>query len=217
MVHGIIKALFELPLKAINDKTTVGEYGLTTTYYHPVLSSILSNPDKKVLLRWPNTESDSSRKKKPDAIISKLNQLAYGLGFGEVKAPKNSIDEFRSCHHLLCLGLFCKETIDNHTLDNGFSIVFLLMRLNHDGIYCFYEIAKMPFPHSLGELSSFVSLRNLNTLLRVSEVFWQLCKPLSGDILGSQSSRTRPTNDSLYDYIDPTRNGSRTCSLRLGD
>ncbi|CEG82134.1 hypothetical protein RMATCC62417_16251 [Rhizopus microsporus] len=64
VIRGIVKAMTELPLQAINDKTSIGEYELTTAYFHPLLSSILSNPDKQVLLRWTNIETDSSAKKK---------------------------------------------------------------------------------------------------------------------------------------------------------
>ncbi|GAA5804716.1 hypothetical protein HPULCUR_010219 [Helicostylum pulchrum] len=46
VIRGIVKAMIELPLQAIKVKTSIGEYKLTTTFFHPILSSILSNPDK---------------------------------------------------------------------------------------------------------------------------------------------------------------------------
>ncbi|EPB89713.1 hypothetical protein HMPREF1544_03513 [Mucor circinelloides 1006PhL] len=87
VIRGIAKAMCELSLQAIKNKQSVSEYELTTTYFHPILSCILSSPDKRVLLRWANVESDASGKKRPDATLSKVTQLAYGpsLGFGEAK------------------------------------------------------------------------------------------------------------------------------------
>ncbi|KAI7903130.1 uncharacterized protein BX663DRAFT_551445 [Cokeromyces recurvatus] len=61
VIRGIIKAMTEMPLQAIKDKTSIGKYKFTTTYFHPILSSILSNPDKQTLLRWTNIETDSSK------------------------------------------------------------------------------------------------------------------------------------------------------------
>ncbi len=64
VIRGIVKATTELPLQPIKDKTSIGEYKLTTTHFHHILSSILSNPSKQVLLQWTNIETDSSTKKK---------------------------------------------------------------------------------------------------------------------------------------------------------
>ena len=67
VIRGIVKAMTELPLvQAIKDKTSIGEYELTITYFYLIFSSILSNPDKQVHLRWTNIETDSSAKKKKD-------------------------------------------------------------------------------------------------------------------------------------------------------
>ncbi|KAG1136978.1 hypothetical protein G6F37_012560 [Rhizopus arrhizus] len=226
VIRGIVKAMTELPLQAIKDKTSIGKYELTTTYFHPILSSILSNPDKQVLLRWTNIETDSSAKKRPDATITKLNQLVFGhsLGFGEAKIAQCTPDKYNLCHDLLRLALFCKETIDKNQLNasltfqiNGFSVVFFLMRLDHDGIYCLYEICKLSFPRSLEELSGFVSLKNLNTLMRISEMFWRMCKPVSAQDVDTLSDKCRPTHPSLYTLIDGTKDRHRACAMRFGD
>jgi len=143
----------------------------------------LSSPDKRVLLRWANVESDASGKKRPDATLSKVTQLAYGpsLGFGEAKVAQPTTNNNDLCHDLLRLGIFCKEAIDAHHWNaclafqiHGFSIVFYLMRLRHDSIYTMYEIAKVSFPRSLEELSAFVSLKNMQSLAQVFESFWRL-------------------------------------------
>ncbi len=127
-----------------------------TTYFHPILSCILSSPEKRVLLRWTNIESDASGDKRPDAALTKLIQLSYGpsLGFGEAKVAQPNTNNNDLCHDLLRLGIFCKEAIDTHHWNaclafqiHGFTIVFYLMRFRHDGIYTMYEIANYSRVH----------------------------------------------------------------------
>ncbi|KAL7310655.1 hypothetical protein PS15m_010126 [Mucor circinelloides] len=72
-----------------------------------------------------------------------------------------------------------------------------------------YEICKLSFPRSLEELSSFVSLKNLNTLMRISEMFWRMCKPVSAQDVDILSDKYRPTHPSLYTLIDGTKNRHR--------
>ncbi|KAG1043106.1 hypothetical protein G6F43_011744 [Rhizopus delemar] len=224
VICGIAYAMGELPLQAIKNKQSISEYELPTTYFHPILSCILSSPEKRVLLRWTNIESDSSGDKRPDATLTKLIQLSYGpsLSFGEAKVAKPTTNNNDLCHDLLRLGIFCKEAIDTHHWNaclafqiHGFAIVFYLMRLRHDGIYTMYEIAKVLLPRSLEELSSFISLKNLRSLAQVSESFWQLCKSVPASEIGVMISNSRPTHPCFYNLIDSSKNKSRTCALRF--
>ncbi|KAI9259749.1 hypothetical protein EDC94DRAFT_491301, partial [Helicostylum pulchrum] len=48
------------------------KYELTATYFHPILSSILSNPKKRAILRWTNIESGASGNKRPDATLTEI-------------------------------------------------------------------------------------------------------------------------------------------------
>ncbi|KAI7906928.1 uncharacterized protein BX663DRAFT_572865 [Cokeromyces recurvatus] len=112
VVCGIIKAMNELPLQAIKDKTSIAE---------------------------------------SDATITKLNQLVFGhsLGFGQ---------------------------------------------------------AKLTFPRSLEELPGFISLKNLNTLMRISEMFWRMCKTASVQNVDTLSDKCRSTHTFLYTLIDGAKN-----------
>lgn len=111
-------SLKKLPLTAIKDKTTIGEGELLTTYFDPILASILANPDENVLLRWANVTCDATRDKRPDATISKLTQLVFGpsLGFGEAKVAQATCDKYMLCHDLIRLAAFTKDTIDENKL-----------------------------------------------------------------------------------------------------
>ncbi|KAG2227437.1 hypothetical protein INT45_007462 [Circinella minor] len=137
------------------------------------------------LLSHANALANDSGDKRPDATLTKLIQLSYEprLGFGEAKVVQPTTNNNDLCHDLLRLGIFCKEAINTHHGNaclafqiHGFTITFYLMRLRHDGVYTMYEIAKVLFPRSLEELSSFISLKNLRSLAQVSESFWRLCQ-----------------------------------------
>ncbi|EPB92175.1 hypothetical protein HMPREF1544_01000 [Mucor circinelloides 1006PhL] len=110
---------------------------------------------RSINLKWPII----------DKLYWKALVFEHSLGSGEAKIAQCIPDKYNLCHDLLHLALFCKETIDKNQLNaslafqiNGFSL---------------------SFPRSLEELASFVSLKNLNTLMRISEMFWRTCKPVS--------------------------------------
>ncbi|KAI8143301.1 hypothetical protein BJV82DRAFT_493199, partial [Fennellomyces sp. T-0311] len=71
----------------IKSTESFGENELFTIFFDPILSSLLSDPDKNVLLRWSNVTNNDSEEMRPDAIISKVVQRGFGpsLGFGDVK------------------------------------------------------------------------------------------------------------------------------------
>ncbi|KAI8381256.1 uncharacterized protein BYT42DRAFT_482443, partial [Radiomyces spectabilis] len=100
---------------------------------------------------------------------------------GEAKKPKLEPDTQALCHDLLRLTVLSKEAIDWHHLTgcisfqiNGFTTIFYMMRLRHIGIYTMLEIARLSYPPSLRDLSTFISWKNLKTLMQMSEVFWRL-------------------------------------------
>ncbi|KAG2225306.1 hypothetical protein INT45_005550 [Circinella minor] len=136
-------------------------------------------------------ESDVSGDKRPDGALTKPNQLSYdpSLDFSEAKVAHSTTSNNDLWHDLLRLGIFCMFSFSYH----GFTIVFYLMRLRHNGIYTMYEIAKVLFPRSLEELSSFISLKKFRSLAQISESFWRLCKfiPASEiDVMINNNSRS---------------------------
>ncbi|KAI9261944.1 hypothetical protein EDC94DRAFT_635030 [Helicostylum pulchrum] len=222
LLRGIVAAMRKLPLLAIKTKNSIGEYELFTMYFDPILSSLLSDPERNVLLRWSNITSEESGSLRPDATISKIHQRDFGpsFGFGEVKVAYTSTDNHALCHDLLRLGVFSKDTIDINKLQaaltfqiHGFHVTFFLTRLRHDGMYIMQEIGDLTFPRSLEELVSFVNLKNIRTLLMISEAFWRLCRPLSDS--ESWEAKRRPTHPGIYSLIDSSKNRHRYCSLRF--
>ncbi|KAI9486031.1 MAG: hypothetical protein EXX96DRAFT_645903 [Benjaminiella poitrasii] len=60
----------------------------------------------------------------------------------------------------------------------------------------------LTFLSSLEELASFVNLKNVRTLLMVTETFWQLCQPLNEEFW---ETKRRPTHPIIYSLIDSTK------------
>ncbi|KAI9484299.1 hypothetical protein BDB00DRAFT_894182 [Zychaea mexicana] len=113
-------------------------------HFDPILSSLFSVPDRRVLLRWSNVTSDENGEMRPDATISKLRQRDFGssLGYGEAKIARPTTDNHALWHDLLRLATLAKDTIDTNALEpalafqvHGFYITFFLTRLRHDEIY----------------------------------------------------------------------------------
>ncbi|CEG63106.1 hypothetical protein RMATCC62417_00309 [Rhizopus microsporus] len=211
-----------LPFTAIKDKTTIGEGELLITYFDPILANILANPEENVLLRWANVTCDATGDKRPDATISKLTQMSFGpsLGFGEAKVTQSTCDKYMLCLNLTRLATFAKDTIDENKLNaslsfqiHGFSVTFFITRLRHDGIYIMQEIAHMTFPRLTVELPTFISMKCLNMLLKVTDVFWRLCKPCDNEELIEANGRA--THPSLHSLIDISKDRRRLCSLRF--
>lgn len=109
----------KLPTATLKDSTSISESELWSTYFDPVLSCIVSDPDKLVHLRWTNKMTPEGSKSRPDAIISEMKQLEYSgsLGLGEVKVNQGSASKFLLCQDLLRLAIFSKNTINVNKLE----------------------------------------------------------------------------------------------------
>ncbi|KAG1033380.1 hypothetical protein G6F43_013581 [Rhizopus delemar] len=210
----------KLPTNDIKDEDSLGENELTCTFFDPILSRLIANPINNVHLRWSDIMAPETPRQRPDAVISKINQLSFGssLGFGEAKIQRTS--KYELCHDLLRLALFSKKSIDVNYLGgcmlfqiHGFGITFYLTQLLHEQVYTMIEIGHLTFPRSINDLPMFINLSTLTTLLHISEAFWRLCRP--ADIPSTIASRTIPTHHCLYELISITKCSTRECSIRF--
>jgi hypothetical protein len=185
-----------------------------------ILSSLQLFLILKGILYYEKPEENNDMR--PDATITKIQQLKYGfnLGHGEVKVKSNTCDNHALAHDLLRINILAKDTLDYNRLSNvlafqihGFTITFYLMSLQFTGLYTLFEIARMTFPRSLTGLATFISLKNLQLLVFICETFWSCCIPDSKpDVV---KSRYHPTLKTLYQLIDSSRNSHRECSLHF--
>ncbi|KAG1450887.1 hypothetical protein G6F46_011695 [Rhizopus delemar] len=198
------------------------ESELWSTYFDPLLSCLISDPDRLIHLRWTNAIPMEKGKNRPDAVISEKRQMSFGnsVGYGEAKTLQGSCSK-SLCLDTLRLAIFTKNAIDINKLDgalafqiHGFNIIFYLQQLTAKGIYTFIEIAHFRFPQSLDDLPSLFTMINIKKLLGVSDVFWSLCrKSKQPDIIEERYRRTLVSLDAM---IDTAQDSTRRCVLRFG-
>ncbi|KAG2196284.1 hypothetical protein INT47_012506, partial [Mucor saturninus] len=148
LIRGLTNLIQKLPKLPLKDNSIISESELWNTYFDPLLSCLISDPEKLVHLRWTNATPSEGEKLRPDAVVSKRQQLEYegSIGYGE--ANKNAIDVNKLEGTLV---------FQIHV----FYITFVISRLVSKGIYAFYEVANLHFPESLDGLPFFISLKNI--------------------------------------------------------
>ncbi|CAO3697691.1 unnamed protein product [Rhizopus stolonifer] len=222
LIRGLTNLIQKLPNLPLKDNSTLSESELWNTYFDPLLSYLICNPEKLVHLRWTNATPNEGGKLRPDAVICKRQQLEYegSIGHGEVKVNQGKSSRYLLCMDTLRLAIFNKNAIDVNKLDgalafqiHGFYITFFISHLVSNGIYVFYEVANLRFPESLDDLPSFISLRNITLLLAVNDVFWRLCK--KSDDTVTITNRYKETVD-LEELIGTSQDRTRTCAMRYG-
>ncbi|KAG0754739.1 hypothetical protein G6F57_011013 [Rhizopus arrhizus] len=213
VIAGLATLIQKLPKNSINDVTTISETELWNTYFDFLLSCVVANSEKLVLLRWLDKGISSSLPLRPDAVVSIVDRLKFNgtLGHSEVKIAEPTCNKSALCMDLARITCFSKEAMDLHLLESsisfqihGFAITFFLARLDHDGLYVMYEIGHLEFPSSLAQLPVFTNLKNLNILLLVCHVFWKFCKKPDIPNIMQQRLRTSVKLTDLIDFVLPS-------------
>lgn len=57
----------------------------------------------------------------------------------------------------------------------GYQLVFYMTQMIHDHFFTMTEIGRITLPEALSCLHSFITLKNIRTLLRVTLLFWHCC------------------------------------------
>ncbi|ORX46732.1 hypothetical protein DM01DRAFT_1147056 [Hesseltinella vesiculosa] len=223
IVQSVVNLLQKLPTTPSKSHHSITETELWSTYFDPVLSCLLSDPDKLVHLRWTNSVPNEKGKARPDAVISKKPNLEYmsSIGFGEAKVCQRSGARHSLCIDTLRLITFCKNAIDVNKLDgaiafqiHGMHIPFFLMRLTAAGVYTFVEIAHLQFTDNVENLPSFFTLVNVKKLLAINDVFWRYCKESTQPEKIEARYTYAKTLTKLNELIDDNQDSTRNCSLR---
>ncbi|KAI8090313.1 uncharacterized protein B0P05DRAFT_577769 [Gilbertella persicaria] len=164
VIEGIGDMLTKLPLDTIVEKNKVGEVDIQTRYYEPLLSPILADNTKKVILRWPNKMDEVTPEIRVDAIISTLIQSRFGrhIGYGEVKPGDDSTTTQSLCIDTLKLAVLSR----NNCLNKGHPTISF-QRI-HKRFYTMTEIGRVKVPDSLSSIESFATMKNLQTLFSSS-------------------------------------------------
>ncbi|CEP15594.1 hypothetical protein [Parasitella parasitica] len=142
LLYGINNLIQKLPIGPLNDYKQISESELWSTYFDPLLSCLISDPDRLIHLRWTNALPMEKGKNRPDAVISEKRQMSFGnsVGYGEAKTLQGSCSK-SLCLDTLRLAIFTKNAIDINKLDgalafqiHGFNITFYLQQLTAGGI-----------------------------------------------------------------------------------
>lgn len=205
------------------EKNKVGEVDIQTRYYEPLLSSILADNTKKVILRWPNKMDEVTPEIRADAIISTLIQSRFGrhLGYGEVKPGDDSTTTQSLCIDTLKLAVLSRNNCLNKghpTISfqvNGFQLIFYMTQRIHQRFYTMTEIGRVKVADSLSSIESFATMKNLQTLLYVTHVFWYCCYSASlPNYSPLPSSSSSPDIVALFSMADNSSSKFRDCPIK---
>lgn len=119
IIKGIACMLNFIPKNEV-DVSKLGESELWSTYYNPLLTSILSETQDNILLRWTNKAAEDYTSKRPDAIISAMNNNeSLCLGYGECKL--GNVSRKALSMDVVKLAIFTQRTININNKQNIFS------------------------------------------------------------------------------------------------
>jgi hypothetical protein len=83
----------------------------------------------------------------------------------------------------------------------------------HNHFFTMSEIGRVIVPEALSSFHSFITLKNLRTLLRVTHLFWYCCYSADpSSLVASPSTSTHITE--LLQMIDNTTSKSRDCNIQ---
>ncbi|ORE00767.1 hypothetical protein BCV72DRAFT_100067 [Rhizopus microsporus var. microsporus] len=205
ILFGIAALIQKLPVRTMIEGTVQGEAELWSGIFDPILSSILSDPENDVLLRWSNVlpteaSSSSSNQVRPDAMVCEIDQLSWGksLGFGEVKLADVTPNLNELGHDLLRLATLSKSALSKSGLHasmsfqiHGYRIkIYMSKLIPGTGITAMLEVLSLEFPKSVHQLDAFTTRRNFDNLVHLYDMFWNNC-------LSQQKAETVTTSNVL--------------------
>ncbi|CAO3698052.1 unnamed protein product [Rhizopus stolonifer] len=179
-IARVIKALNNLlqkiPSHDIKDLSSLSESELYNIYVDPILSAIVSDPEREILLRWTN-KTDNETDCRPDATITCTKQMIsdHNLIHGKVKECGRNAHDLAL--DLLRISILAKDTLDFYKLDssfgvqvNGFSVTFYLMSLELNRVHITSKVERVKVPCSVANLSTFLSLKNFQRLVHATKL-----------------------------------------------
>ncbi|KAI8370219.1 hypothetical protein BD560DRAFT_396753 [Blakeslea trispora] len=205
-------------------KKSVKESELTSSYVHPILSSLFSFENNRPFHCNVREETGEEVVQRPDYrvdLYDSNDQFVSSDLFGEIK-PKQSI---KKSSHLIFkdayrLGAFCKNAIKKYRMKAVLAVQvvdasFAFYLVAHDGnkFYTMTELDTLLFPFSFEKFD--FSLTTLLKLGYILQVYQSKCKQIEPSAQPLQHSETV-----AYDAIDELLAASQTttnecCSLFL--
>ncbi|KAI7868054.1 uncharacterized protein EV154DRAFT_398212, partial [Mucor mucedo] len=171
--------LVKLPFDVITDKNQFGELDVQTWDYDPLLSSIVVDTTRKILLRWSNKENTSTTGICLEPTVFTLVQRAFGqsLTLTEVKLSVNNTTNHSLCMDKLKLAVVsCNSVLKYDHLILTFQVnILYTTQMIQSSLFTIIKIGRITLPLALSGLHSFIALKNIRTLLSVTHLFWHCC------------------------------------------
>ncbi|CEG66580.1 hypothetical protein RMATCC62417_03127 [Rhizopus microsporus] len=209
IIKGVVSMLNFLPKKEV-DESKLGESELWSTYHHPLLTSLLSDNQQNVILRWTNKAAENFKQRRPDAIICRTeNGVDLTLAFGECKL--GSARAKATCMDIAKLAMFTQRTINISNKQNvfsfnikGFKVKFFVTSLKNERVYLMKQVGEVVLPRSLDGMPYFINMKTINDLLQVTKCYWEECnKELHDDKI---NWKTEVDYEKYLDAIDNRSN-----------
>ncbi|CEG82392.1 hypothetical protein RMATCC62417_16467 [Rhizopus microsporus] len=166
LLMNLARLIEELP-KTFVENNRIGETELWSSYFHPLLSRILSEQSQD----------------RPDAIISQVigNDFGISFSFGECKTS-NDCTNAALCKDIIKLAQLFQRSKNVNCIKSvlcfqihGFDIVFYVANLSNKGIYTFSLLAIMKSARSVEDFPKFINVKTISQLLQVNQCFWNHC------------------------------------------
>ncbi|KAI9314157.1 hypothetical protein BX666DRAFT_1970969 [Dichotomocladium elegans] len=187
---GISKMVQKLPIQTVPHCPNYGEAEIWNSVFDPMLSTIISDPSRDVLLRWSNVVPEGDHEDEivrlhPHAIMCQVDQLQWGhsLGHGEANLAEPTPNLDALAHNLVRLAVMNKEVLMKAKKKaaiafqiHGWNVqVYVSTTVPGTGISVFAEVMTFTFPKSLHELDGFMTTTNMNLLVQLYHIFWDNC------------------------------------------
>ncbi|KAL0083092.1 hypothetical protein F4703DRAFT_1794672 [Phycomyces blakesleeanus] len=118
LLIGLANLIQKLPSRNLLSTTTIRETELWSSVFDPILTTLFSDPDRNIFLRWTNVVPEEGCvseiiRAQTDAMICEIEQLSWGctIGYGEAKIaePKPNIGSL--ANDLLRLAFVAANTV----------------------------------------------------------------------------------------------------------
>ncbi|PHZ17988.1 uncharacterized protein RHIMIDRAFT_255240 [Rhizopus microsporus ATCC 52813] len=196
-----------------------------TRFVEPFLCGLFDDPSQGIFFRWLD-ERTMEVKKKDTLTNMRLGititcargvHWAVSSAYGVAKPTVESDNNFMLCCDLMRVTIFCKDALDEYSVDGvlgiqvvGNRVSFYGMTLPSTGLYSFYELVAVTIPNTIRDLSKLVM--DMPYLFLVLDVFHRLCKPPS-EPHDTASHRLTISQTIYQGLFSGSKDRSRVCRL----
>ncbi|CAO3653171.1 unnamed protein product [Cunninghamella echinulata] len=216
-VRSIKAIIYLLPELSDIDMKHISEAHVTTSYIHPIIRSIFSNPS--CISHCSNLNATDNKRPDYEVDVYDYYYYLYTKVFGEVKGNQQSWNDRLLTKDFYRLCMFGKDSIDKNNLTAtiifqaiGTSITFYLIQLSYKKTYIIFELTAIRIPTKKDDLP--IMLLALDYLTNLSIYHELLCTKTSTNNFFSYKHPTLPWNI-VEDTIGKSKSKKRRASINF--